>query len=254
MSETWHFNQVADGSGASSMSENMRTDIFSLRDLEGVIRLVHQLSRLQPDRGNRTVNMTRGIKQLLRAEAACVYESRGRETGLMMELHRDGWRDWQTDQIVKCLNGRKLSELMGGYISMDWFSTPDKESRSTCWHCVLSCLPAGTNYAITLAFARRAQAFSEREALLLRAFHRSEAFELLSPKRVVVPALKLSQRMSEVLTGLLKGCSEKQIASGLYLSRHTVHAYVKMLYRRYGVNTRAELLSLSIDQTAKRGF
>jgi DNA-binding CsgD family transcriptional regulator len=54
---------------------------------------------------------------------------------------------------------------------------------------------------------------------------------------------ELSPRLEQTLGCLLAGASEKQVASHLKLSRHTVHVYVKALYRRYGVSSRAELLA-----------
>ena len=42
---------------------------------------------------------------------------------------------------------------------------------------------------------------------------------------------------------LLGGHSEKQIAAKLSVSRHTVHVYVKDIYRRFGASSRAELLA-----------
>ena len=42
----------------------------------------------------------------------------------------------------------------------------------------------------------------------------------------------------------MNGDSEKQVAARLGLSRHTVHIYVKHLYKHFGVNSRGELLSL----------
>jgi DNA-binding NarL/FixJ family response regulator len=53
----------------------------------------------------------------------------------------------------------------------------------------------------------------------------------------------LSPRMEQTLRGLLSGESEKQIARDLSLSRHTVHVYVKALYREFAVNSRGELLA-----------
>ncbi len=53
----------------------------------------------------------------------------------------------------------------------------------------------------------------------------------------------LSPRQRQTLKHLLSGDSEKQIAAKLALSRHTVHVYVKGLYRRFGASSRAELLS-----------
>jgi DNA-binding CsgD family transcriptional regulator len=57
------------------------------------------------------------------------------------------------------------------------------------------------------------------------------------------PRIKLSPRQQQTLELLLAGDSEKQIARKLKLSPHTVHVYVKAIYRSFGVNSRAELLA-----------
>lgn len=54
---------------------------------------------------------------------------------------------------------------------------------------------------------------------------------------------KLGPRLRQTLDRLLAGDAEKQIAHRLGLSRHTIHDYVKMIYRRFGVSSRAELLA-----------
>lgn len=59
----------------------------------------------------------------------------------------------------------------------------------------------------------------------------------------VVADLGLPPRMSQVLLGLLAGAAEKQIARELALSPHTIHAYVKQIYKRLEVSSRGELLS-----------
>lgn len=53
----------------------------------------------------------------------------------------------------------------------------------------------------------------------------------------------LSPRLRQTLKSLLAGDSEKQVAAHMGLSQHTVHVYVKALYRRYGVSSRGELLA-----------
>jgi DNA-binding NarL/FixJ family response regulator len=53
----------------------------------------------------------------------------------------------------------------------------------------------------------------------------------------------LAPRLQQTLKHLLDGDSEKQIAAKLALSRHTVHVYVKGLYRHFGASSRGELLS-----------
>ena len=56
-------------------------------------------------------------------------------------------------------------------------------------------------------------------------------------------AASLAPRVRQTLDELLAGRSEKEIANQLGLSPHTVHVYVRTIYRRYRVSSRAELLS-----------
>lgn len=53
----------------------------------------------------------------------------------------------------------------------------------------------------------------------------------------------LSPRMRETLERLIQGDSERQIALRLKISQHTVHVYVRQLYKRFNVNSRGELLA-----------
>src|SRR6266550_2107863 len=53
----------------------------------------------------------------------------------------------------------------------------------------------------------------------------------------------LSPRMRQTLEALIVGDSEKQIALKLRVSPHTVHVYVKQLYKRFNANSRGELLA-----------
>lgn len=54
----------------------------------------------------------------------------------------------------------------------------------------------------------------------------------------------LSPRGQGVLRLLKGGLSEKEIAHALGLSPHTVHDYIKVIYKRYHVNNRASLMAL----------
>jgi DNA-binding NarL/FixJ family response regulator len=63
------------------------------------------------------------------------------------------------------------------------------------------------------------------------------------PAAFALDDLGLSARMRQTLQGLLAGEAEKQIAYRLRLSPHTVHVYVKGLYRHFGVSSRGELLA-----------
>ncbi|HEX6810785.1 MAG TPA: helix-turn-helix transcriptional regulator [Planctomycetota bacterium] len=60
--------------------------------------------------------------------------------------------------------------------------------------------------------------------------------------------LRLPPRLRLVLDQLLSGASEKEIAAKLRLSSHTVHQYVKLIYQRLGVSSRAELMAQFISR------
>ena len=63
------------------------------------------------------------------------------------------------------------------------------------------------------------------------------------PSQALLEQLGLSNRLRQTLEGLLAGEAEKQIAYRLELSPHTVHVYVKNLYRHFQVSSRGELLA-----------
>ena len=58
---------------------------------------------------------------------------------------------------------------------------------------------------------------------------------------------RLSPRQRETLSLLLQGKTEKEVAIALDLSTHTVHQYVKGLYRSYGVTTRGALVARALQ-------
>ena len=66
------------------------------------------------------------------------------------------------------------------------------------------------------------------------------------------PPVALSPRMRQTLERLLAGDSEKEIAARLKLSPHTVHVYIKTLYRRFDVCSRGELFARFIQRGGAR--
>lgn len=92
--------------------------------------------------------------------------------------------------------------------------------------------------------------FAEREIQVARLVWGSLKFLHRAPLAAVNNHLcgaKLPPRLQQVLAGIKQGLPSKEIARRLNLSVHTVHDYVKELYRRFGVSSRAELLSLWVD-------
>lgn len=84
--------------------------------------------------------------------------------------------------------------------------------------------------------------FADRETSMLEALHHAHRSAGLGENSDALSD-RLPQRQHQVLLALLEGCSEKEVAAQLGISRHTVHIYVKALYRRYGVCSRSELMS-----------
>jgi DNA-binding CsgD family transcriptional regulator len=60
----------------------------------------------------------------------------------------------------------------------------------------------------------------------------------------------LPPRLRQALQFLLQGDSEKQVAGRLGVSQSTTHEYVTMLYRRFRVHSRAELMSYAMTRLA----
>lgn len=87
--------------------------------------------------------------------------------------------------------------------------------------------------------------FTPTDRAILDAFRRESPW-LDSEPATPLHDVALSPRLTAVLRALLRGLSEKEVASELDLSPHTTHDYVKSLYRRLGVRSRAELLARSL--------
>ncbi|MGQ0626611.1 MAG: response regulator transcription factor [Phycisphaerales bacterium] len=93
----------------------------------------------------------------------------------------------------------------------------------------------------------RAAAFTDLDCgLLLATFHglRPLLKDVWSPpqSRPQNALAEVPFRLRKVLACLMEGDSEKVVAAKLGLRPHTVHTYVKTLYRHFGVHSRAELL------------
>lgn len=58
----------------------------------------------------------------------------------------------------------------------------------------------------------------------------------------------LSPRLQQTLVCLLQGQSEKEVAASLQLSRATIHQYITLLYRHFGVRSRAQLLAAVLQR------
>jgi DNA-binding CsgD family transcriptional regulator len=69
-----------------------------------------------------------------------------------------------------------------------------------------------------------------------------------APAASMALAGDFTPRERETLELLFTGASEKSVAASLGLSPHTVHDYVKAIYRKIGVASRAELMALGLGR------
>jgi DNA-binding CsgD family transcriptional regulator len=160
------------------------------------------------------------------------------------------WYDHSTDDTLNALLPlyghsfvRSRAELSR---DADWYGSAlaNEAFRSqNCDDFILSmcAVPqAGAISSLELFRPWRDTAFGERERLLVQLLHEELAADFHAVERA---APRLSPRLKEVFALLSRGLSEKQVAAELDVSQHTVHDYVKALYRAYQVGTRGELLA-----------
>lgn len=57
---------------------------------------------------------------------------------------------------------------------------------------------------------------------------------------------RLSPRERQTLHLLLTGAAQKQVAERMGVSLHTAHDYVKAVYKKLGVRSRAELMARAL--------
>jgi DNA-binding CsgD family transcriptional regulator len=102
----------------------------------------------------------------------------------------------------------------------------------------------GRETLVMLARGAGEEGFTERDAYLTDLCLSEMAWPFSAELNYVDPKVEqLQPRLKKVMTHLLEGDSEKQVALKLKLSPHTVHEYVKDLYVELGVCSRGELLA-----------
>jgi DNA-binding CsgD family transcriptional regulator len=127
-----------------------------------------------------------------------------------------------------------------------WRHRPDLDPWRTldCDHFICSnrYLPScGCVHLIIVTRSGREPPFDELERRLVALFH--EELGRLWRQPADASGAELPPPLQQTLELLLEGSSEGQIVSKLGLSPHTIHDHVKRLYRRFHVNSRAQLLA-----------
>jgi DNA-binding CsgD family transcriptional regulator len=173
-----------------------------------------------------------GLSQLIEADGLVVQPPPARISG--MPDSRTSWGAHLTDSRLKGLVSTVRHAPPGTVSNI-------RDARSG------SCLIV-VEYRRIILFHRQPGAAgfaADRAAIAAAVVSACAAVRLRAPG---LPARleSIPARLRQVLRGLLSGLSEKEIAYGLGISRHTVHAYVTSLYRTARVNSRFELITLCV--------
>src|SRR5205814_1002417 len=120
-------------------------------------------------------------------------------------------------------------------------------------------LPGGRRLKLSFHREMTDQPFTQRDAHVLHIFNENLSKAYLASDADDAPSYgstdvdervtALPARVRPVLQRLLAGDAEKQAALALSLSPHTVHEYVKVLYRTFNVNSRGELLAQFVSES-----
>jgi len=66
--------------------------------------------------------------------------------------------------------------------------------------------------------------------------------------KLLLPAQKLTPRETEIISLLLRGMTNKEIAARLYISENTLKTHLKNIYPKFGVSHKRELLFLVLEE------
>jgi DNA-binding CsgD family transcriptional regulator len=151
---------------------------------------------------------------------------------------------------------RSRSQLVS---DSEWYrSVSFNEYRRLCGvdHCVTSVCRVSDQGAVSVITGHRRvgeRDFSPREVRLVEFFH-AELRPLIGRQLVSASEPRpetLSPRLRETLACLMEGDSEKQVAARLGLSPATIHQYVTALYRRFGVQSRGQLMAYILKRSGR---
>ena len=133
----------------------------------------------------------------------------------------------------------------------EWYASPavsEARRAADVDHCIHSqrlLLRHGLWDEFTVHRGWRDPPFGDRERRMLALFH-TELARLWTRRpasaAMPVPVAELPARVRRVYGHLVRGDTERQAAIAIGIAPQTVHSYVKELYKRLNVSSRAELL------------
>ena len=253
-------------------------------ELRKAYRLIHECRDLGDDPTAWPRHAIEQITRLVGSQVGVVVEFRiggPAEPPGVTVLHDHGWltpghracwyqRDILQREVVRRPTFRQFAALSGTLLTRTreqfvgdaaWYRSAEFEElhrqfglddllASGFWRPVSPCL-----FGLVLIRPLGEERHGERERRLVHLFHHELSRHLGTALALehggAVAALP--PRLRQTLDALLEGDSEKQVAARLGLSRHTVHQYVKALYCRLDVGTRAELMARCLRRRPSGG-
>src|SRR5262249_8774600 len=151
-------------------------------------------------------------------------------------------------QVAGARGEASIAQLLGERawcrsIFYQFYSAVGMDANLYSFHPVPDTADEFSGLILTRTAGRRA--FNARETQIVREFHAAIVplvGRALARFNEPCPS-KLAPRARQVLKCLLEGDGDKQVAVRLALSPYTVNQYTKVIYRHFGVSSRAELLA-----------
>jgi DNA-binding CsgD family transcriptional regulator len=256
-----------------------KVDLLRVQDVRNAYRLIGDCRDLGSDPAQWQHRMLEGVGRLIGAPVATGGEGRWSrplgpveilsafETGLdarghevFVAYHRElGAENDPIFRALPQLPGRHVVRTRRQLVADKiWYRSMAYEYRRATHvddqlTSVFQISQSGAISGIALLRDRRDLDFSPRQQRLLKFFHGELGAQI---GRTLVSASEpqpdgLSPRLRQTLVCLLEGDSEKQAAARLGLSQATTHQYVTSLYRRFGVQSRAQLMAHAIRRLAR---
>jgi hypothetical protein len=252
-----------------------QADQLRLKDLRAVYRLIGECRELGSDACAWRRHMLEGLRQLVGARVALYLHMRdvGTEAervsvpldvGFLDARERALWAHYQRERahrddpfrlgFLRDFGGPlRTRRLESAVDAREWYRSrhyADYVRACRLDDRITSALrlPGVSRSTLQMLVLHRSAAdgkYSRRAQRLVHLFH-LELGTLLG-RQLALPeadgaAPELPFRMQQVLACLLQGDSEKQIATRLKLSQHTVNRHVQRLYREFEIHSRGELM------------
>jgi DNA-binding CsgD family transcriptional regulator len=252
-----------------------KSDLLRLRDVRGAYRLIGECRELGRDPMAWRVRMLEGLRDITGAQVALAMrlDSVGSgaaqiteplDVGFLEPSQRALWAHYQREnahrddpfhvRYYRDFTGSLRTRALGSVVDMsewrrsrhynDYVRACGLDDRITSSIRVVDA-HASVLYVTVLHRAASDGPYPSRMERLVHLFHQELRLIIgrqLTTSTVGCELELLAPQLRRVLTCLLEGNAEKEIADRLGLSRYTVNRHVQRLHRRFGVHSRGELM------------